>query len=74
MEKELFKKHGVTVSLVGASLVFGTMFGKCTVEPNLPSAEPDVVELVEEVEPVEEAEEVAEEVVEETEEVVEPTE
>lgn len=68
MEKELFKKHGVTVSLVGASLVFGTVFGKCTVEPNLPSVEPDVVELVEE------AEEVVEEVVEETEEVVESTE
>lgn len=66
MEKLLLKKHGVTVSLVGASLVFGTMFGKCTVEPKIPGTVEEI--LVEEVETVEEIVEV--EVVEP--EVVEP--
>jgi hypothetical protein len=46
MNKEIYKKHGVTVSLVGASLVFGTMFGKCTVEPNLPTLEEPTIEEV----------------------------
>lgn len=65
MNKEIYKKHGVTVSLVGASLVFGTMFGKCTVEPNLPTLEEPTIEEV--AAPVEEpaTEEPAEELAEE---------
>ena len=59
MEKVLLKKHGITVSLVGASLVFGTMFGKCTVEPKIPGVVEEIV-VVEDVEPVEVVEEIVE--------------
>tara|TARA_R110001599_G_scaffold3406_4_gene18825 strand:- start:9901 stop:10104 length:204 start_codon:yes stop_codon:yes gene_type:complete len=55
MNKELYKKHGVTVSLVGASLVFGTVFGQCTMQPNLPMLEEVEIEAPEAViEPTEE--------------------
>lgn len=59
MNKEIYKKHGVTVSLVGASLVFGTMFGKCTVEPNLPTLEEPAALVVPIEEPIEEPAEAA---------------
>jgi hypothetical protein len=56
--KDLAKKYGVTASLVGGSLVVGSVFGQCTLSP------PEASEVSEE-EAVEEVEEAEEEVAEE---------
>jgi len=38
--KALMKKHGVTASLVGGSLVIGTAYGSCVLSPDsAPAAE-----------------------------------
>tara|TARA_R100001082_G_scaffold26357_4_gene13107 strand:+ start:812 stop:1036 length:225 start_codon:yes stop_codon:yes gene_type:complete len=50
--KALLKKHGVTVSLAGASLVIGTAYGSCVLSPDAPSA-PEVAEVAEEPKPEE---------------------
>jgi len=56
--KALMKKHGVTASLIGGSLVIGTAYGSCVLSPDstpaaeAPSEEPseEVIEEVEEEE------------------------
>jgi hypothetical protein len=50
--KALLKKHGVTVSLAGASLIIGTAYGSCVLSPEAPST-PEVVEAAEEPKPEE---------------------
>jgi hypothetical protein len=45
---ELKEKYGVTATLVGGSLVIGTVFGQCVLSPPTPAVEESAPPVIEE--------------------------